>query len=299
MVKKGQLLFLIQQNTYMANLQQAVGNVLAQEAQLVYAKNQLDRYSHLYPEKAASQTDVDNWQYQRDSAQANLKEAIAKRDLAKLDLSYTRVTAPFNGRIDRRLQDPGNLVGSSSSNTNLAQMGTRSTLSMFISLSAIRTFAQLMKSRHGIPGVSMRLPFFAGLVGEEGYPHQGYIDFASISVSDNTGTLPMRGVITNPAGIVLPGLYARVRVPVETRDVLLVPGTAIGNDQQGDYVLIVDEKNTVERRNVKTGPVEGDLRVVQEGLIGNERVVVRALLKAYPGSRVAPVWEKEPMRGNR
>lgn len=97
----------------------------------------------------------------------------------------------------------------------------------------------------------------------------------------------------------MPGLYARVRVPVETRDVLLVPGTAIGNDQQGDYVLIVDEKNTVERRNVKTGPVEGDLRVVQEGLIGNERVVVRALLKAYPGSRVAPVWEKEPMRGNR
>ena len=298
MVKKGKSLFLIQQNTYLANLRQAEGNVLAQKAQLVYADNQLDRYSHLYPEKAASQTDVDNWRYQRDSAQANLKEAIAKRDLAKLDLSYTRVTAPFSGRIDRRLQDPGNLVGSSSSNTNLAQMDQIDPVYVYFTVSDT-DLARLMKSRHGIPGVSMRLPFFAGLVGEEGYPHQGYIDFASISVSDTTGTLPMRGVIANPAGIVLPGLYARVRVPVETRDVLLVPGTAIGNDQQGDYVLIVDEKNTVERRNVKTGPVEGDLRVVQEGLIGNERVVVRALLKAYPGSRVTPVWESEPMRGNR
>ncbi|MGC2423307.1 MAG: efflux RND transporter periplasmic adaptor subunit [Nitrospirota bacterium] len=298
MVKKGQSLFLIQQNTYLANLQQAEGNVLAQRAQLVYAENQLDRYSHLYPEKAASQTDVDNWRYQRDSAQANLKEAIAKRDLAKLDLSYTRVTAPFSGRIDRRLQDPGNLVGSSSSNTNLAQMDQIDPIYLYFTVSDT-DLARLVKSRHGIPGVSMRLPFFAGLVGEEGYPHQGYIDFASISVSDNTGTLPMRGVLANPAGIVLPGLYARVQVPLETRDVLLVPGTAIGNDQQGDYLLIVDEKNTVGRRNVKTGPVEGDLRVVQEGLIGNERVVVRALLKAYPGSRVTPVWENEPMRGNR
>ncbi len=298
MVKKGQLLFLIQQNTYQANLQQAEGNVLAQKAQLVYAKKQLNRYSHLYPEKAASQTDVDNWRYQRDSAQANLKEAVAKRDLAKLDLSYTRVTAPFNGRIDRRLQDPGNLVGSSSSNANLAQMDQIDPIYVYFTVSDT-DLARLMKTMHGIPGVSMRPPFFAGLVGEEGYPRQGYIDFASISVSDTTGSLTMRGVLANPAGIVLPGLYARVRVPLETRDALLVPGTAIGSDQQGDYVLIVDDKNIVVRRNIKPGPAEGGLRVVEEGISGNEKVVVRALLKAHPGSRVAPEREDAAVKGNR
>ena len=121
LVEKDQLLFLIQQNTYQDTLQQAEAAILLQKAQLDYAQTQLERYSNLLPQKAAAQTDVDNWRYQRDSARANLLAAEANRDLARLNLDYTEVRAPFDGRIDRRLVDPGNLVGSGET-TVLAQL---------------------------------------------------------------------------------------------------------------------------------------------------------------------------------
>jgi RND family efflux transporter MFP subunit len=291
MVKKGQLLFLIQENTYIDSLHQAEGQVLAQKAQLQYAQSQFTRYSNLLPDKAAAQSDVDNWRYQRNSAEANLKTALANEEIAKLNLGYTRVTAPFDGRIDRRLQDPGNLVGSSAANTNLAQMSQIDPIYVYFTVSDI-DLTRLLQSSHGIPGVASKWPFFVGLVGEEGYPHRGQIDFTAISISNSTGTLPMRGVLSNPGGKIIPGLYARVRVPAESKMARLVPATAVGNDQQGTYVLVVNQQNIVERRSVKTGPLEGNLRVIEEGLVGNERIVASALLKAHPGSTVAPQWDQ-------
>ncbi len=216
-VKKGQPLFLIQQNTYEASLQQAEAQILLQKAQLEYAEIQLDRYSNLLPQKAASQTDVDNWRYQRDSARANLKAAEAQRDLAKLNLSYTQITAPFDGRIDRRLQDPGNLVGAGE-NTVLAQINQIDPIYVYFNISD-SDLARLMKRTRGVPGQTeaLRWPVLAGLPNEEGYPHQGHLDFAAISLTPTTGTLLMRGVFSNPDGKILPGLYARVRVPVEKK----------------------------------------------------------------------------------
>jgi len=120
-VKKDQPLFVIQQNTYQSRLQQAEGNVLAQRTRLDHAKNELARFTSLYSQKAAAQTDVENWRFERDSAQSALMTAEAQRDLAKFDLAYTTVLAPFDGRIDRRLRDPGNLVGSGES-TVLAEI---------------------------------------------------------------------------------------------------------------------------------------------------------------------------------
>ncbi len=297
-VKKGQPLFLIQENTYIDSLHQAEGQVLAQKAQLQYAQSQFTRYSNLLPEKAAAQSDVDNWRFQRDSAEANLKTALASEELARLNLGYTRVTAPFDGRIDRRLQDPGNLVGSSSANTTLAQMSQIDPIYVYFTVSDT-DLARLLQSSHGIPGVASKWPFSAGLVGEEGYPHQGQIDFTAISVSNSTGTLTMRGVLPNRAGSIMPGLYVRVRVPAESRMAMLVPATAVGTDQQGSYVLSVGVKNVVERRTVKTGPLEGDLRVIENGLEGKERIVVSALLKARPGSPVTPQLENYPAERKR
>jgi RND family efflux transporter MFP subunit len=110
-VKKGQPLFLIQQNTYQARLQQAEAQVLQQKASLDHAQTELDRFSGLVRQHAAAQTDVDNWRFERDNARAAVVAAEANRDLVKLDLDYTKIVAPFDGRIDRRLKDPGNLVG--------------------------------------------------------------------------------------------------------------------------------------------------------------------------------------------
>jgi RND family efflux transporter MFP subunit len=291
-VKKGELLFLIQQDTYRAQLQQAEGQVLLQRALLEYAEIELARYTNLLKQKAASQMDVDNYRNQRDSARANLMTAEASRDLAKLNLSYTQVTAPFDGRIDRRLVDPGSLVGSGG-NTVLAQLNQIDPIYVYFTISDV-DLARLMESTGWTPGQAetKKWPVFTGLTNEEGYPHQGRLDFAAISLTPTTGTLLMRGVLPNPAGKILPGLYARVRLPVEKKAVFLVAEEAVGHDQQGSYVLIVNEKNVVERRSVKIGPLVDSMRVIEEGLNGKEWVIVKGILRAIPGRQVTSEQEK-------
>ncbi len=291
MVEKDQPLFVIQQNTYEDNLRQAEATILQYQAQSKYAEAQFIRYSDLVQRKAASPSDVDNWRNQRDVAQANLRSAEAQRDLAKLNLSYTDIRAPFKGRIDRRLVDPGNLVGAGT-NTVLAEVSQIDPIYLYFNISD----TDLGRLLHGTPWTpgqssSAKWPVFAGLPGEEGYPHQGNLDYAAITLTTTTGTLLLRGVFSNPDGGILPGLYARVRVPLEERAALLVPEVALGNDQQGSYVFVVNEHNTVERRNVKTGPVVDSLRAIEEGLTGNEWVVVKGLQKAAPGKQVTPERE--------
>jgi RND family efflux transporter MFP subunit len=285
------LLFLIQQDTYQTRLQQAEGQISLYKSQLEYAKTELTRYSDLLEQKAAAQTDVDNWRNQRDAAQANLVAAEAQRDLAKLDLSYTQVYAPIDGRIDRRLVDPGNLVGSNG-NTVLAQLNQIDPIYVYFNISDL-DLTRLMREAHWAPGKAeaRQWPVFAGLTSETGCPHKGRLDFASISLTPTTGTLLLRGVFSNPDGKILPGLYAQVRVPVKEKVALLVPEIAIGNDQQGSYVLIVNGKDVVERRSVKTGSLVDNLRVIEEGVHGKEWVIINGLLRAAPGRQVTPERE--------
>jgi RND family efflux transporter MFP subunit len=291
LVKKGQPLFVIQRNTYQNNLQQAEAAILQYKAQLAYAESQFTRFTNLAQSRAAAQSDIDNWHFQRDQAQANLRAAEAQRDLALLNLSYTDVRAPFDGRIDRRLKDPGNLVGVDGS-TVLAQINQVDPIYVYFNISDL-DLARLLKRTGGVPGPSdgRKWPMQAGLPGEDGHPHEGRLDFAAISLTSTTGTLLMRGVLSNPNGRILPGLYTRVRVPVEERAAFLVPDAAIGHDQQGAYVFVVNGKNVVERRGVKTGPAADAMRAIDDGLKGDEWVVVNGLLKAAPGRQVTPERE--------
>ena len=160
---------------------------------------------------------------------------------------------------------------------------------------------RLMGETAGIPkGMqSKRVPVLVGLATEDGYPHQGYVDFAAVSVTTTTGTLLVRGVLPNLDDKILPGLYARVRLPVaQIPAALLVPQKAVGYDQVGSYVLVVNDKKVVERRKVKTGPVVNGSVVIEEGLKGTEEVVVEGLLYAVPGREVTPEPEKAPMAGS-
>ena len=208
-----------------------------------------------------------------------------------LNLSYTDVRAPFDGRIDRRLKDPGNLVGTDG-NTVLAQINQVDPIYVYFNISDL-DLARLLKRTGGVPGPSdaRKWPMQAGLPGEDGYPHEGRLDFAAINLTSTTGTLLMRGVLSNPDGRILPGLYTRVRVPVEERAAFLVPDAAVGHDQQGAYVFVVNDKNVVERRGVKTGPAVDALRAIDDGLKGQEWVVVNGLVKAAPGRQVTPERE--------
>ncbi len=288
LVKQHDLLFRIQQNTYEENLRQAEAAIQLLKAQLEYAETELARYVNLLKQKAAAPTDVDNWRYQRDSARANLLAAEAKRELARLDLGYTEVRAPFDGRIDRRLVDPGNLVGSGQV-TTLALINQIDPIYVYFTISDL-DLSRLMQEAHWVPGKTLVKPWPVqmGLPGEEAYPHSGQLDFASISLTPTTGTLLMRAIFANPDGKILPGLYVRVHVPVKEKVALLVPQESIGYDQRGPYLLTVNDSNVVAKVSVRTGAQVDTLRAIEEGLAGKEWVVINGLQRAVPGRQVTP-----------
>ena len=294
-VQKGQLLFLIQQNTYEAKLKQAEAEILAQKAKLFHAKTEYARYTKLVAQKAAAQTDVDNWLYQRDAAQAAVMSAEAQRDLARLNLSYTKVASPFVGRIGRRLKDPGNLVGAGEA-TLLADVDQIDPLYVYFTMNERDLLDVTKETKESVDAAIRKdIPLYLGLANEADYPHKGYLDFASISLNATTGTLTLRGVFPNPKGMMLPGLFAKLRVPM-THDKagLLVPTVAIGFDQLGPYVLTVDDKNVVQRRGVKLGPEVKDLTVITEGLKEQDWIITNGLLMAIPGKQVTPVKASAP-----
>jgi RND family efflux transporter MFP subunit len=289
-VKKGQLLFLIQQNTYEAKLKQAEAEILSQKAKLFHAQTEYVRFSKLVTQKAAAQTDVDNWLYQRDAAQAAVMSAEAQRDLARLNLSYTKVTSPFDGRVGRRLKDPGNLVGAGEA-TLLANVDQIDPLYVYFTINERDLLDVTKDTKESVDAVIRKdIPLYLGLANEEDYPHKGYLDFASISLNATTGTLTLRGIFPNPQGLLLPGLFAKLRVPVtHDKTALLVPTVAISYDQLGPYLLVVDDKNVVQRRGVKLGTEVKDLTVITEGLKQPEWVITNGLLLAIPGKQVTPV----------
>ena len=138
-----------------------------------------------------------------------------------------------------------------------------------------------------------QLPIEIGLQTESGYPHKGKLDYISPTLNQSTGTLAVRGVLPNPDRVLLPGFYVRVRVPFDQEpNALLVPDVALGSDQAGRYVLVVNGENVVEQRKVETGPVEGELRVIESGLKPDDRVVIAGLLRAIPGQKVDPQLQK-------
>ncbi len=290
-VKKGDLLFTIQQDQYKAKLQQAEAQLAAQKAALWHADTELARYSALLKEEAATQTQVDHWRYEKQSAEAGILNAQAQVELAKLNLSYTTVRAPFDGRVGRHLVDPGNVVGAMGQQTALAQIDQFDPIYVYFTINE-RDLLRVIQRRKPAAGPTLgqqRVAVYFGLANEEGYPHEGRLDFTSINVAPTTGTLQLRGIFPNPDRSVLPGLFVRVRVPaLQQRAALLVPGDAVSFDQQGEYVLVVNNKNVVERRSVKTGPQVGERLVVAEGLKPDDLVIVEGILQATPGRTVNP-----------
>jgi RND family efflux transporter MFP subunit len=283
----------------MAQLQQAEAQVAAQKAALRHSETELARYTALAKEDAATQTEVDHWTYENASAVAALASAQAQVELAKLNLGYTQVRAPFDGRIGRHLVDPDNLVGAMGQQTNLAQIDQIDPMYVYFTINE-RDLLHVIERMRRSPAPTLaerNIPVFVGLSTEEGYPHEGRLDFAAISVAPTTGTLQVRGIIPNSDGSVLPGLFVRVRVPrPEQRNALLVPGEAISFDQQGAYLLIVNAHNVVERRGVKTGSQVGERIVVEEGLKPDDPVIVEGVLQAIPGREVSPQAENTTPR---
>jgi RND family efflux transporter MFP subunit len=291
-VKEGELLFQIQHDTYDAQLQQAQAKLIADKASLVYAAKEFARYTQLLKQNAAPQTQLDSWQFQRDTAQAKLISSEADVTLAKLNVSYTKVTAPFDGIVGRRLKDPGSLVGpgESAALSDISQTDyiyANFTISEQDLLDFKAKYLTNKDHSKRIP----KFPVYLGISNEEGYPHQGFLDYAGINIDNGTGTLALRAIFDNPNHDLIPGLFVRVKLmPSDSVAVsaLLIPDDVVELDQEGNYVLIVDENNIVQRRSVKTGFHQGKMLAIQDGLSVSDWVVVNGVFGALPGKKINP-----------
>jgi RND family efflux transporter MFP subunit len=298
-VKQGTTLFTIEPDTYKLKLEQAQAAEAGAQASLKQAEADFKRQSDLVSRQAVSQATLDQSTSARDNAQANLLQAQANTKIAAVNYGYTDVVAPFDGIVSAHLVSVGELVGASSP-TQLATIVQFDPIYVNFNVNeqdVLRIRAEA-KSRGMTANDLRQIPIEVGLQTESGYPHKGKLDYAAPTINQSTGTLAVRGVLPNADRVLLPGYYVRVRVPVgQQQDALLVPDVALGSDQAGRYVLVVNGENVVEQRKVQAGPVEGDLRVIESGLKADDRVVVAGLLRAIPGQKVDPQLQKiEPSR---
>jgi len=299
-VEMGALLFTIDPREYEAELAAAEAEREAAEAQLKRAETEYARSQRLYKQKAGSEADVVKWLGERDVAKAAVLRAEAKLERARLDLSFTEVTTPLSGRVSRNLVDPGNLVGEGEP-TLLTTVTDFNPMQVYFSLNErdlLRAY-ELYRGRVEQKGYDPSeesdrradIRLYMGLATEQGYPHEGTLDFAESEVDTSTGTMQLRGVFANDETppVLLPGLFARVRMPIqELPEALLVSERAIGSDQGGRYLLVVNSENLVERRPIRQGQLEDGMRVIKEGLLAGDRVIVAGIQRARPGAKVEP-----------
>ena len=293
-VKQGTTLFTIEPETYKLKLEQAQAAEAGAQSTVKQTEADFKRQSDLVTRQVVSQATLDQSTSSRDNAQANLQQAQVNTKIAAVNYGYTNVIAPFDGIVSAHLVSVGELVGVASP-TQLATIVQLSPIYVNFNVNEqdvlrIRAAA----AQKGLTSKDLKeTPIEVGLQTEAGYPHKGKLDYAAPTINQATGTLAVRGVLTNADRVLLPGYFVRVRVPLdEQKDALLVPDVALGSDQGGRYVLVVNGENVVEQRTVQTGAVDGDLRVIENGLKPDDRVVIAGLLRAIPGQKVDPQLQK-------
>jgi RND family efflux transporter MFP subunit len=290
-VKQADTLFTIEPAPYEAQLQQAQATLASTQADLVQAQAEYYRQSTLGKSDFASQSVVDQARAKLDSDKAKIQNDQAGVTIAAINLGYTRVTAPFDGVVTAHQVSQGGLVGVTGP-TKLATIVQLDPIyaTFTVSEQQVLRIKQAMAER-GLTAKDIKdVPVEVGLMNEVGYPHAGKLDYASPTLDPSTGTLTARGILNNPNRAILPGMFLRIRLPValQRMNALLVPDIAIGADQSGNYLLVVDKNDVVQQRTVQTGALQGQLRVISTGISADDVVVVSGNQKAIPGQKVAP-----------
>jgi RND family efflux transporter MFP subunit len=292
-VKKGQHLFTIEPEPYQLKLQQSQASEQAAQATVTQTQADYERQQELVQRQAASKATYDTSLANRDNAKAKLLQAQVDTKQAQINLDYTRVVAPFDGIVTARQVSIGELVGSGGTQVlaTIVQLDP-----IYVNFTAserdVLHVRDMLNKRHERAANLIGTEVDVGLQTDEGYPHKGKLDYIAPQVNQGTGTLAARAVLANESRLLLPGFFARVRVPLEDTPAVLVPTVALGSDQAGRYVLTVNGENTVEQRKVQVGPVVGDMTVVESGLKPDDRVVVSGLLRAIPGQKVDPQMQQ-------
>jgi len=271
LVKKGEPLFTIDPRPYAAE-------VSAAEARAEYAAAELARAERLLAENAIAKRDFEEKKNAAQVAQAALR-------IAKLNLEYTRITAPFDGRISRAEVTVGNLV-TANSGPALATLVSSGRIYAAFDVDE-QTFLKLVNPARTAKGTP--LPVHLGLADEEGFPRRGTINSVDNRLDGSSGTIRVRAIFDNAEGQLVPGLYARLRLGgSKEREAVLIDEKAIGTDQDKRFVLVVDSAGKTAYREIHTGALQEGLRVVEAGLKPGERIVVNGLQRVHPGDAVTP-----------
>ena len=287
-VKKGDLLFVIEPRQYQENLQKAKAELERQNALFAKAKVDLSRFEQLYKQQAVSRDEYDTRLTNQHELSANVDHAKAAVDAAERDLSYTRITAPITGRIGKTYVNASNLVGKGD-NTLLAEISTTDPMYVDFSISE-RDYLEFSKARHANGDKDREFPLTLILADDSAYPLQGQADMADRALDAKTGTLAVRGIFPNPQGILKPGQFAKIRALLEYRKgAMLVPQRAIVDVQGSKSVYVVGKDNRIEAKAVTIGGSKDGSFVIDAGLIPTDMVVVEGVSKVRPGATVKVV----------
>ena len=291
-VKKGDLLFVIDPRPYQAEVDRVRAELQLAQARLELAKSDYARAQKLLQFRAMSQEEADTRAATERQAQEAVAAGQAAVKAASLNLEFTRVTAPITGRISRRLVTEGNLInGGTAESTLLTTIVSMDPIYVYFEADERSYLKYARLSRNGTRPSSREAknPVYLALADEKGFPRRGYIDFVDNRLDAKTGTMSGRAVFSNPDLALTPGLFARVRLQGSVRyDALLVPDEAIGSDQAQKFVFVVNGGNTIEHRTVQLGPLVHGFRVIAEGLKPEDWLVVSGLQRAKTGLTVAP-----------
>jgi RND family efflux transporter MFP subunit len=297
-IKQGDVLFEIDPRPARAEYERSAANVTQAEARYARVDSDYQRALSLNKTGAMSNEEFDKISGDRAEAAAAVRVASASRDAAKLTLDFTKIIAPISGRISRMMIDPGNLV--KADETMLTSIVTQDPMYAYFDVDE-RTMLRLRRLRQAGKIRSARnssIPVELGLTDEDGYSLNGTIDFVDNRIVANTGTLRLRGVFENPNGLLSPGLFVRIRMPVgDPFQAIMVSEQSVGTDQGQKFVYVVGDKNIVQPRKVKVGSLHDGMRVIEQGLAVGDRVVVSGLQRVRPGATVDPKPVEMPIVG--
>ncbi|MDQ0627167.1 efflux RND transporter periplasmic adaptor subunit [Paraburkholderia graminis] len=284
LVKKGDVLFIIDPRPYHAEVDRAAGQVAAAHARVTYTANDWQRAQRLIADNAIAKRDYDEKQNAANEAAANLKSAQAALEAAEINLGYTKVTAPISGRVSRAEVTLGNVVNAGASSTPLTSIVSVSPIYAEFDADE-QTYLQYIRRIKN----EGQVPVDLGLADEDGYSRSGVIQSVDNRVDTTSGTIRVRARFDNIDGSLIPGLYARVKViSGDAHSALLINDAAIGTDQDKKYVYVVGKDNQIAYREIQMGDAHGNLRVVKSGIQSGDRIVVSGTQRVRPGAKVSP-----------
>lgn len=297
-VKKGELLFVIDSRPFERALDQAKAELAQAQTKSENANLDVERGRPLMERKILSEKNYDDRANVLRDAQASIKVAEAKMATAQLDLDFTRITAPIEGRTGRSQVTAGNWVaaGSAANSTVLTSIVKQNPVHVYFDVSENNHLKYKRLAQRGESGGAAETGgvIEIALPDETGFPYKGKLDFLDNRLDPGTATVRARASVENDKLLFSPGMFARVRIPGSGKyDALLLPDAAIGTDQTSKFVLVVDAENTVTRRPVRLGPLHDNMRIVREGITAEDWVVTRGTQRARPGQKVAP--KREPL----